>query len=73
VEFGNPDLVSYTNSFGARGLRVADPSELRPILAEALKSPVPVVIDCPVDYSENLRLTERLASLPAGSEGADGK
>lgn len=64
VDFGNPDLVSYANSFGARGYRVTELSELRPILAEALKSPLPVVIDCPVDYSEHFRLTERLKALP---------
>lgn len=64
VEFGNPDFVRYAESFGATGYRVKDPSELRPILVDALKSRVPVVIDCPVDYAENLRLTERLRSLP---------
>jgi acetolactate synthase-1/2/3 large subunit len=64
VEFGNPDLVRYAESFGAAGYRVTDRSELRPILLEALKSKVPAVIDCPVDYAENLRLTERLHSLP---------
>jgi len=64
VDFGNPDLVAYAKSFGARGYRLTEPSELQPILIEALKSPLPVVIDCPVDYAENLRLTERLTSLP---------
>lgn len=64
VDFGNPDLVRYAQSFGAAGYRVTEPSELRPILIEALKSPVPAVIDCPVDYGENLRLTERLNALP---------
>jgi acetolactate synthase I/II/III large subunit len=64
VEFGNPDLVRYASSFGANGYRVTEPSELRPVLAEALNSKVPAVIDCPVDYAENLRLTERLQSLP---------
>ncbi len=63
VEFGNPDLVRYAQSFGAAGYRVTSPSELRPILIEALNSPVPAVIDCPVDYAENLRLTERLNAL----------
>jgi acetolactate synthase I/II/III large subunit len=63
VEFGNPDLVRYAQSFGAAGYRVTDPSELRPILTEAFKSRVPAVIDCPVDYGENLRLTERLNAL----------
>jgi acetolactate synthase-1/2/3 large subunit len=64
VDFGNPDLVSFANSFGAVGYRVTDPAELRPILVNALKSKVPAVIDCPVDYAENLRLTERLNALP---------
>lgn len=60
VDFGNPDLMSYANSFGARGVRVTELSELRPILAQALTSPVPVVVDCAVDYSENVRLMEGL-------------
>jgi acetolactate synthase-1/2/3 large subunit len=64
VEFGNPDLVRYAESFGATGYRVSEPSDLRPVLIEALNSKVPAVIDCPVDYAENLRLTERLQSLP---------
>jgi acetolactate synthase-1/2/3 large subunit len=64
VEFGNPDFVRYAQSFGAAGYRVKDPSELRPVLVEALNSKVPAVIDCPVDYAENLRLTEHLQSLP---------
>lgn len=63
VEFGNPDLMAYANSFGARGYRVTEPSELRPILDEALNCGRPAVIDCAVDYSENLRLSERLAAL----------
>jgi acetolactate synthase-1/2/3 large subunit len=64
LEFGNPDLVQYARSFGAIGYRVAEPSELGAVLEEALKSKVPAVIDCPVDYAENLRLTERLQALP---------
>ncbi|MGQ0666649.1 MAG: thiamine pyrophosphate-dependent enzyme [Nitrospiraceae bacterium] len=68
VAFRNPDLVSYANSFGACGVQVTEPSKLRPILAQAFTSPVPVVIDCAVDYSENLRLTEGLKSLPPSAE-----
>lgn len=64
VEFGNPDLIRYAESFGAAGYRVTEASELQPILIEALNSKVPAVIDCPVDYAENLRLTERLKALP---------
>jgi len=64
VDFGNPDFVAYAQSFGATGLRVTGPSELGPALKEALAHNGPVVIDCPVDYSENTRLTERLKALP---------
>jgi acetolactate synthase-1/2/3 large subunit len=64
VEFDNPDLVRYAQSFGAIGYRVSEPSELRPVLLEALNNKVPSLIDCPVDYAENLKLTERLQALP---------
>ena len=63
VEFGNPDLVHYAQSFGAAGYRVTEQSELQSILREALQLNVPAVIDCPIDYRENLRLTERLNQL----------
>jgi acetolactate synthase-1/2/3 large subunit len=63
VEFGNPDLGASAGSFGARGFRVTEPSELRPVLEEALGCGRLAVIDCPVDYGENLRLSERLAAL----------
>ncbi len=64
VDFGNPDFAAYAQTFGAVGFRVEGPSDLGPILRKALACGKPAVIDCPVDYSENLRLSERLqASL----------
>lgn len=63
VSFGNPDFVQLANSFGAKGYRVEAASELKSVLAEALEQKVPAVIDVPVDYSENMRLTERLGRL----------
>jgi acetolactate synthase I/II/III large subunit len=63
VEFGNPDLVKLAESFGAVGIRVSKDSELQPCLTKAFALNQPVVIDCPVDYSENLKLTERLRAL----------
>ena len=63
VDFTNPNLVSFAESFGAAGYRVTESSELRSVLADALNCGRPAVIDCPVDYSENLKLTERLKSL----------
>jgi len=63
VEFSNPDFVALAQSFGAVGYRVEGPSELGPVLNDALLCRKPAVIDCPVDYSENLRLSERLKVL----------
>jgi acetolactate synthase-1/2/3 large subunit len=62
VDFGNPDFVALAKSFGCRGYRVGAAAELAPILEEAFRQPVPAVVACPVDYGENLRLTEKLGS-----------
>jgi acetolactate synthase-1/2/3 large subunit len=63
VRFGNPDLVKYAESFGARGYRVTSTPELLPILKQALADDGVSIIGCPVDYAENLRLTERLGEM----------
>ena len=63
VDFGNPDFVKFAESFGAKGYRVQAADELGPLLAQALADDTVVVIDCPVDYSENMKLTERLGNL----------
>lgn len=63
VDFGNPDLVAFAESFGACGFRVTAPSDLAPLLAKALACGRPAVIDCPVDYTENQRMADRLQAL----------
>jgi acetolactate synthase-1/2/3 large subunit len=63
VAFSNPDFVAYAESFGARGYRVQAASDLLPMLTEALSADTVSVITCPVDYSENLRLTNALGEL----------
>ncbi len=63
VGFSNPDFVAYAESFGARGYRVRAAGDLLPMLEEALAADTVSVITCPVDYSENLRLTEALGEL----------
>jgi acetolactate synthase-1/2/3 large subunit len=62
VNFGNPNFAALAESFGCRGYRVSAAQELQPILEEAFRQRVPAVVACPVDYSENLRLTERLGA-----------
>jgi acetolactate synthase-1/2/3 large subunit len=44
----NPDIVRFTESFGAMGLRAATPDELRTSLRQAFKSGGPAVIEVPV-------------------------
>lgn len=63
VRFNNPDVVSYAESFGAKGYRIKSADELLPTLKTALDDDGVSLIACPVDYSENLRLTERLGQL----------
>jgi acetolactate synthase I/II/III large subunit len=63
VDFGNPDFVAYAESFGARGYRVASAGELLPTLTEALASETVSIVTCPVDYTENLRLSDSLGEL----------
>jgi len=63
VRFGNPNFVALAESFGAQAARIGEASELAPALRWGLEQDGPVVLDVPVDYAENLRLTERLGRL----------
>ena len=65
VDFNNPDFVKYAESFGAKGYRISHSDELLGVLNQALADNTVSVIDCPVDYSENLRLTEKLGDMIA--------
>lgn len=63
IAFTNPDFVKYAESFGAKGYRVEQAADLAPTLRQALAEDTVVVIDCPVDYAENMKLTEKLGQL----------
>jgi acetolactate synthase-1/2/3 large subunit len=63
TDFQNPDFVSYAESFGAKGYRVESAEALLPTLRAALSDNTVSVVACPVDYSDNLRLTEALGQL----------
>jgi acetolactate synthase-1/2/3 large subunit len=65
VKFGNPDFVRYAESFGAQGYRVEAADDLPYILREAFVQKGPVVVDCPVDYSENLINSKFPSAIPA--------
>ncbi|MGK7914427.1 MAG: acetolactate synthase large subunit [Prochloraceae cyanobacterium] len=63
VKFGNPDFVKFAESMGLKGYRVKSAADLIPILKTAIADEVPSVIDCPVDYGENLRLSQKSGDL----------
>jgi acetolactate synthase-1/2/3 large subunit len=63
VSFGNPEIGGYAASFGAQGYRVERAADLQPTLREALAGDGVSIVVAPVDYSENLRLTDRLGQL----------
>src|ERR687897_863657 len=64
VDFYNPDFVKYAESHGAKGYKIGSPGDLLPTLKSALEDDKSVsVIACPVDYSENMKLTDKLGRL----------
>lgn len=63
IEFGNPDLVAFARSFGIAGFRADTADGLLPALRRALDVDGPALVEVPIDYRENLRLTERLGAL----------
>lgn len=63
TRFENPDWIGLAESFGAVGMELKEGENLSAVLTEALACDQPVILNVPVDYSENLKLTERLGAL----------
>ncbi len=63
VSFGNPDFVALARSFGMAAFRPESSADLAPTLRRALDVAGPSLVEVPIDYRENLRLTERLGAL----------
>ena len=53
VDFSNPDFVGLAGSFGAIGIKLESSREFEDVLRDALTKSVPVIIDVPIDYSDN--------------------
>jgi acetolactate synthase-1/2/3 large subunit len=58
--FHTPDFVKYAESFGAKGYQINRTEELLPTLKFALEDDAVSVITCPVEYSQNMELTDKL-------------
>ncbi|MFZ2960904.1 MAG: acetolactate synthase AlsS [Candidatus Ozemobacteraceae bacterium] len=56
VRFGYVDIVKFAESFGAKGFKVNDSDEFIPILTNALNLEGPVIVEVPIDYSDNPEL-----------------
>ena len=65
VEFGNPDFVALARSFGIPAFRPENAADLAPVLRRALDVDGPSLVEVPIDYRENMRLTDRLGALTA--------
>lgn len=63
IKFGNPDFVKLAESMGLKGYHITATEELIPTLKDALAQDIPAVIDCPVDYSENMRFSRKVGEL----------
>lgn len=63
LAFNNPDFVQLANSFGMWGREVTATDQIIPTLEEAFQQDGPALIAVPVDYSENMRLSERLGNV----------
>lgn len=63
TQFTNPDFIKYAESFGCVGMKVEKTEDLFPALKKALSTDNVVIIDVPVDYTENFELTNRLGKL----------
>ena len=63
LTFGNPDWVMLAEAFGCKGIYVDSSSELLGALEEAFGAETPVILALPIDYGENMKLTERLGRI----------
>lgn len=56
VHFGPVDIVKFAESFGAHGFKVNESDEFSGILKKAMTLEGPVLIEIPIDYSDNKEL-----------------
>ncbi|MFC6170515.1 acetolactate synthase AlsS [Loigolactobacillus jiayinensis] len=60
TDFGPVDFVKYAESFGGTGLRVNRAGDLEKVLDQAFATKGPVIVDIPIDYSDNKKLGQTI-------------
>ena len=63
LSFGNPDWLKLADSFGWKGHFVDNSKDLAATLEKAFKERGPSLVVVPIDYRENMKLTERLGDI----------
>ena len=59
LDMGNPDFVTYAESYGATGHRLKTGSDLIPLLESCFTTSGVHLVDVPVDYSDNDRILNK--------------
>jgi acetolactate synthase-1/2/3 large subunit len=63
LAFGNPDWMKLADAFGWQGHHVENSADLAAALRQALDEKGPSLVVVPIDYRENMLLTERLGNI----------
>jgi acetolactate synthase-1/2/3 large subunit len=63
LKFGNPDWAGLSKAFGWRCHKVNDSRDLASTVRAALDESGPSLVVIPVDYRENMKLTQRLGEI----------
>ena len=63
LAFNNPDFDYLAKAFGIWGNTVTSADDLKPALEESFRQDGPAIIAVPVDYAENMKMTQRLGNL----------
>ncbi|PPR11841.1 MAG: Acetolactate synthase [Alphaproteobacteria bacterium MarineAlpha11_Bin1] len=63
LEFTNPNFETLAESFGMWGKKVNATDQIIPYLEEAFSQEGPALISIPVDYGENVKLSDRLGAV----------
>ncbi len=64
IDFTNPDWMKLADAFGMAGFKVEKTADLPGALSEAFACGRPALVEVPVDYAENMKLTGRLKEIP---------
>ena len=63
VDFGRVNIPDFARAFGAIGLELHDPAQFQELFKQAMHADKPVIIDVPIDYTDNPALFKTLDPL----------